>query len=239
MSDNGFRGAVFGGFNKEDVLRYIEQADAKYYEETEELKRKLSETQNALSEMREQNKTLTSKNAELLERLGELTLDTDKIRAQLEEIEKGFTSQTAEIEEQGMRVSLLAEENDRLTEENARLSAKCGEYDASKDKIAEMELSAYRRAKKIEEDTRDELQKLRRESLDMIERVKAQLDMTKENYRIMLSRNQKESEEMQRKAGEVLSEIDRISASLDGKKVKEKPRTGLRELNGVRTKMEG
>ena len=34
---------------------------------------------------------LTAKNAELLERLGEMTLDTDKIRAQLDQIESGFS----------------------------------------------------------------------------------------------------------------------------------------------------
>ncbi len=236
---SGFRGTLFGGFNKEDVLRFIEQTDTKYYTETEELRRQLSETQTALSELREQNETLTGKNAELLERLGEMTLDTDKIRSQLDEIENGFNTQTAEIEAQSMRASSLAAENDRLAEENAKLSAKCGEYAASKDKIAEMELSAYRRAKQIEEEAEAELQKLRQQSLDMIEQVKRQLDTTKENYRTVLARSQQESAEMQRRASEVLGEIDRISASL----VKEetgKPKTGPRDkINSARPKMEG
>ncbi len=236
---NGFRGTIFGGFNKEDVLKYIEQTDTKYYTETEELRRQLSETQTALSELREQNETLTGKNAELLERLGEMTLDTEKIRNQLDEIENGFNSQTAEIEAQSIRASNLAAENDRLTEENAKLSAKCGEYAASKDKIAEMELSAYRRAKQIEEEAEAELQKLRQQSLDMIEQVKRQLDTTKENYRTVLARSQQESAEMQRRAGEVLGEIDRISASLV-KRETEKPKTGPRDkINSTRTKMEG
>ena len=160
--NRGFRGALFGGFKREDVLQYIEQTDSKYYSETEELPRQLTEAQPALTELREQNETLTGKNAELLERLGEMTLDTDKIRAQLDEIERGFSLQTGEIEAQNARAEELAAENDRLAAENAKLSAKCGEYDASKDKIAEMELSAYRRAKQIEEDAKSELQKLRR-----------------------------------------------------------------------------
>ena len=29
----GFRSAVFGGFRREDVLRYIEETDARYYED--------------------------------------------------------------------------------------------------------------------------------------------------------------------------------------------------------------
>ena len=99
----GFRGALFGGFKREDVLQYIEQTDSKYYAETEELRRQLTEAQAALTELRSQNETLTEKNAELLERLGEMTLDTDKIRAQLDEIESGFSLQTSEIEAQNAR----------------------------------------------------------------------------------------------------------------------------------------
>ena len=59
----GFRGAVFGGFRREDVLRYIEETDSKYHSETEELRRQLTEAQAALTELGEQNKTLTENNA--------------------------------------------------------------------------------------------------------------------------------------------------------------------------------
>lgn len=234
----GFRGALFGGFRREDVLHYIEETDTKYYTETEELRRRLTEAQAAMDELRGQSKELTEKNAELLERLGQMTLDTDKIRAKLDEIEKGFTLQTAEIEAQNDRAEALAAENDRLTAENAKLAQKCGEYDASKEKIAEMELSAYRRAKKIEEDAKNEMQKLRRQSLEMIEQVKKQLDTVKENYRSVLTRSQQESAEMARKAGEVLGEIDRISAAL-GKGEAEKNKQALRDVLGsLRSKTE-
>ena len=79
----GFRSAIFGGFNREDVMHYIEETDTKYYTETAELRSQLTEAQSAMNELRTQNEALTAKNAELLERLGEMTLDTDKIRAQL------------------------------------------------------------------------------------------------------------------------------------------------------------
>ena len=234
----GFRSAIFGGFNREDVMHYIEETDTKYYTETAELRSQLTEAQSAMNELRTQNEALTAKNAELLERLGEMTLDTDKIRAQLDQIESGFSLQATEIEAQNARAAQLAAEN-------AKLSAKCGEYDATREKIAEMELSAYRRAKQIEEDAKVELQKLRRKSMETIEQVRRQLDATKENYRTVLARNQQESAEMARKAGEVLGEIDKISASL-GKKDGEAPhpepdkaKNGLREvLNNLRPKTE-
>ena len=101
-----------------------------------------------------------------------------------------------------------------------------------------MELSAYRRAKQIEEDAKSELQKLRRQSLEMIEQVKRQLDTAKENYRTVLARSQQESAEMARKAGEVLGEIDRITAAL-GKSEADKSKSGLRDvLSNLRIKTE-
>ena len=79
----GFRSAVFGGFRREDVLRYIEETDARYYEESERLRSGLDDAQTAMGELRGQNEKLTEKNAELLERLGAMTVpmgpgNTDK-----------------------------------------------------------------------------------------------------------------------------------------------------------------
>ena len=51
----GFRGVVFGGFKREDVLRYIEETDTRYFSETEELRRQLAEAQAAMGELRGQN----------------------------------------------------------------------------------------------------------------------------------------------------------------------------------------
>ena len=64
----GFRSAVFGGFRREDVLRYIEETDAKYYEESERLRGSLDDAQTAMGELRGQNEKLTEKNAELIDK---------------------------------------------------------------------------------------------------------------------------------------------------------------------------
>ena len=62
----GFRSAIFGGFNREDVMHYIEETDTKYYTETAELRSQLTEAQSAMNELRTQNEALTAKNAELI-----------------------------------------------------------------------------------------------------------------------------------------------------------------------------
>ena len=45
----GFRSAIFGGFNREDVMHYIEETDTKYYTETAELRSQLTEAQSAMN----------------------------------------------------------------------------------------------------------------------------------------------------------------------------------------------
>ena len=48
----GFRSAIFGGFNREDVLHYIEETDTKYYTETAELRALHTETLTAKNDSR-------------------------------------------------------------------------------------------------------------------------------------------------------------------------------------------
>ena len=79
----GFRSAIFGGFNREDVMHYIEETDTKYYTETAELRSQLTEAQSAMNELRTQNEALTAKNAELLERLGDPAAESGEIQARL------------------------------------------------------------------------------------------------------------------------------------------------------------
>lgn len=52
----GFRSAIFGGFNREDVMHYIEETDTKYYTETAELRSQLTEAQSAMNELRTQER---------------------------------------------------------------------------------------------------------------------------------------------------------------------------------------
>ena len=112
----------------------------------------------------------------------------------------------------------------------------------SKDKIAEMELSAYRRAKQIEEDAKNELQKLRRQSLETIEQVRRQLEETKENYRAD-ARTQPAGVRRRWRAGRArcIGEIDRISRlpRQKGRRHRTKSKNGLRDvLNSLRPKTE-
>ena len=88
--ETGFRTQIVGGFQRDDVLRYIEQTSRTYTEKLETLERTLSESESETEEQRSraealaaQNNELSSKDAELLERLGAMTLTEDTLRTSL------------------------------------------------------------------------------------------------------------------------------------------------------------
>lgn len=220
----GFRSVLFGGFRREDVLQYIEKVDKSYAEQTDMLKKQAEDARNALSELRVQNREYADKNKELLQKIETMTKDMDSIRMQMDEIERNFVRQETESIAQEEHMLEMLAENEKLQQENERLQKKCGEYDAAKDKIAEMELSAYRRAKKIEQDAREEAKKVQAQSKELLARVRQQLDETSEAYKVVLAKSQAESDAMTRRAKQTLAELDQITGKLGSEKDSAAPR---------------
>lgn len=220
----GFRSALFGGFQREDVLQYIEKMDSSYAEQTAQLKGQAEDARNALSELRAQNREYADKNKELLQKIETMAKDMDSFRAQMDEIERNFAQQEAEHNAQEESMLSLLADNEALQQENERLQKKCGEYDAAKEKIAEMELSAYRRAKKIEQDAREEAKKVQAQSKELLARVRQQLDETSEGYKAVLAKSQAESEAMTRRAKKTLAELDQITGKLGSERDSAAPR---------------
>lgn len=206
-----FRSTFFGGFNREDVVNYIQKSDNEHFAAEEELKKQSAQSQTVIAELREENEMLTQKNAEILERLGEMTLELEKARTEFAEADKKLSLRETEIETQNAYAQALLEKNNLLAEENEVLLEKCKEYDIAKEKIAEIELSAYYRAKQIEQEAKTEIEKLREQSAETLDKVKNQLSEIKEKYRMILARSKEDTEQVTKKANDVIGEIDRIS----------------------------
>lgn len=94
-----FKNQTFGGFNKEDVLKYIDELNVTH---TEELK-----------------------NAE--EAASQLSTDLNSERARREESEKSFAELMSAYEELRQHYMMLKEQNEKLESENAALSARADE----------------------------------------------------------------------------------------------------------------
>lgn len=142
-----FKSAVFGGFDREDVVRYIEKT--------------AQETQERIGTLESEKENLLRDSAALRSALDEMTAARDELSTQLGAAEeaKALDAQAladARVELETLRDSLarLTAEHGALQREVETLREQAGEYDAVKAHIADIELSARARADALEADTR-------------------------------------------------------------------------------------
>ena len=210
----GFRSAVVGGFQRDDVLKYIEEAAQKHAEEIAELKDKLDKAEQDAKTQAEKVAELTQKNAGLLERLGEMTMELDKAKADLDERDRSLalageesTVQNECYEELHTQYKTLESECARLREQNQKLQARSDEYTAARDHLAEIELCAHRRAQELEEQAQKHAAQIEADAERRIEAMKRELENTRQEYSNTLRRTQQAADEARRRTEEILNRL--------------------------------
>ena len=126
-----FKTRVFGGFDREDVISFIEKTSLEH--------------QKRVSALEEENKRLSDRcgaaEAEM-QALREQSRAELAAAAELEELKRKFAALKAENEQ-------LRGENEQLRGENEQLRGPAEEYRRMKDHIADIEISAHRRTEEF------------------------------------------------------------------------------------------
>ena len=130
MERSAIRSVAFGGFDKEDVARYIEQLS----QETE----KLREERNALQEK-----------ADCLEK------EADELRTQVQELTKAREEHSAEM----ARLAPLEKENAQLKEQVEALRPDAEAHVMLRGQVGAIECEARQRAAELEEHTAGQMHK--------------------------------------------------------------------------------
>lgn len=123
MSAN-FKKCMFGGFDPEDVIAYIDRA--------------AKESQETISALTEENQTLSQCNQEMQ---GELNL----LRQQFVDQEKA----SHELEELREQLAAATQKLQQVEEEADTLRAQAQDYQSLKDHIADIEINAHRRTEEF------------------------------------------------------------------------------------------
>ena len=125
-----FRNSL-GGYNKDDVNRYIEELSVQYADRGSELESEIKELKKELEVLpslmaeKEKAERLTAENEALKKENADIS---DAIKAQGEELEEkknALLSVTAEKDALEIRVKELTERDEKLTAENAKVAAEC------------------------------------------------------------------------------------------------------------------
>jgi chromosome segregation ATPase len=168
VNDKKFRSSLFGGFNRDDVVKYIEKASEKTAEYRAESVK--------YHELVLANQKLQDKFNALQKEFGDLSAEADGLRDELR-------GKQAEIE--GLQARLEPAE------------AAAAEFEATKDRLAEMEIAAAKRAAEIEREAKEQADAV-------AEKCSRSLDKLKAEY---ISA----SEDAESTAAHLLSEAERIS----------------------------
>lgn len=118
--DNRFRSAAFGGFNRQDVIEYLERSAREHKLQLEQLQGQVESAQQ----------------------------ESERLEAKVQEL-AGQHDELAARAQQAERLPALEEEVRRLRELVARLEPDAAAYAAIKERAATMELEAHQRAQAI------------------------------------------------------------------------------------------
>ena len=147
MNENGFqvRTATFGGFQKQDVMDYLERSAKEHAE-------KLAALQKELAQEKLDRAGETERASALAQEVSTLTEENRRLTSQL--AEKADQLLRAEGEREDLRAL-----NDQLKDQLDKVLPAATAYEAVKDRTAGIELEAHGRAQAIEREGRERAQR--------------------------------------------------------------------------------
>jgi chromosome segregation ATPase len=163
-----FRSATFGGFNRDDVTRYIKTI-------TEEHRESIAQLEQRLAEVTEEKNALAAKEAQ--------SAETQQRVTQLEEQLSAERENSAQLQEQ---ISELQAQNQQLREEEAALQDKLKvwapsvtTYGAIKNQMAEIELNARERSALLLQRAEEQAESMKRQSAETVAHSAEEYDKTR------------------------------------------------------------
>lgn len=218
--ENTFKSSVFGGFNRDDVIRYIEKTALESKQQIEsleqesdglcrenaELRDKLAAAERERDKLAESYDTASSAQEALKKGLTAAQETITELRTQLEE--SAQRAAFAQKEHERLRAAQKAEherEMQKLQAELETLRPQVEEYSRVKAHIAEIELSARERADALDAATRAKLQSHIATCTQQCARVLATLGNTCESVSTAL-----------RHADEAVSQLPGAFTTLEG-----------------------
>ena len=202
--DHPFRSAALGGFNRQDVLDYLEKTSAENAQRQQELQQKLEAAE-------EERRQLSAKTTEQEEQLAILRRDRDQLKEQLEQVQQALNSSQAREEAQEEALAALRQERDTFKSRAEALEPDAAAYEAIKERTAGVELEAHCRAQNVLNQADAQAKELRRNMEQWIGRVELEYDALRSEVESTVSHAADKLE----KAGKCLEQITALLADQD------------------------
>ncbi len=195
--DNRFRGSVFGGFNRKDVINYLTAAAAEH-------NRQLEQMNGQLAEMSAQRDEAQQRAKQAEQTLADMTGQRDDCRRQAE--------QTAAA---AGRLPELEAEVEQLRRRIAELEPDAAAYAAIKDRAAGIELEAHQRAQGILNQAGVQADQVRQQTRQWVLQVRHEYDELRGLVETTVSHTAGDLDRVRQSLGNISLCMDRQSNALD------------------------
>lgn len=167
--DHQFRNAALGGFNKQDVLDYLEQVSKENSQQQQTLRQQLDEAQERCTQLSAQADQLTAQIQRLEGENQRLEQENGQMLAQLEQAKTQSNSLCAQLSQAQSDQSALQTQVDKL-----RPDAEA--YAAVKERSAGVELDAHRRAQNVLDEANEQVRQLHRHTEQWLQSVRQEYE---------------------------------------------------------------
>ncbi|MBE6956172.1 MAG: hypothetical protein E7450_01800 [Ruminococcaceae bacterium] len=195
--DNKFRGSAFGGFNRKDVIRYLESSAAEHNHKLELLNTQLA----AVTAQRDEAlaRADRAENA-----LAELTGERDECLRQKQEIAT-----------RADRVPELEAELEQLRRRVAELEPDATAYVAIKERAAGIELEAHHRAQGIVDQAHAQSDQVRQQTRQWVLQVRREYDELRGLVETTVSHAAGDLDRVRQSLGNISLSMDRQNNAMD------------------------
>lgn len=195
--DNKFRGSAFGGFNRKDVIRYLESSAAEHNHKLEQLNEQLA----AVTAQRDEAQNRADRAEKTL---AEMTGERDDCRRQAQE-----TAAAAN------RLPELEAEVERLRRRIAELEPDAAAYTAIKERAAGIELEAHQRAQGVVDQARVQADQVRQQTRQWVLQVRREYDELRGLVETTVSHAAGDLDRVRQSLGNISLSMDRQNNAMD------------------------
>lgn len=169
--DHPFRNAAIGGFNRQDVLTYLEEQARQTSQERETLKKQLEETQSQRDTLCREGEDLRQRLARAQGELDAAVQERDSLSARLERANLDLSTARTQASREAQALEREKEEKRLLLDKLAALEPDAQAYTELKERAAGVELEAHRRAQAVQEKAEGDIRQMRRQAEQWLQRL--------------------------------------------------------------------
>ncbi len=195
-----FRGSMFG-FNRQDVLKYIEAVHKDHAAQLQSLKEDLERERDQRSQVEEQGSLANEEAAAAGQ-------DAQRYKEELEQALKELRQTQSQREDLRLRLQSAQEDLAALQKAADRMAPAAKAYEALKEKAAGIELDAHNRAQVIVKQGEEEAAEIRRRMADWLRQVESSYARLRSDVAATLSNASTQLERTVRSLDGVNAELD-------------------------------